>query len=66
MDIKFINKQANCSRMDRIKLYQVLVHFLLSIGTTNENTVILDSNWKNLRKLYTFLPEYVFTEWKTF
>ena len=44
MDIKLINKQANCS-LNRIKLYQILVHLLLSISTINENTVILDSNW---------------------
>ena len=38
MDIKLINKQAKTTQeMDRIKLYRVLIHFLLSIGTTNEN-----------------------------
>ena len=38
MDIKLINKQAKTTQeMDRIKLYRVLIHFLLSIGTTNES-----------------------------
>ena len=32
--------------MDRIKLYQVLVHFLLGIDTTNENAVLDILNWK--------------------